>query len=409
MRPGSSGEALTPGRLLHGARLHPGTERRADAGGAGRLPGRSRPLHRLLPPGGRGLCPGALLAAGPGCGRCASQLAGSPYETTYDLAREVTADAATPYEAARRLELYLRATYEYDQDPGEHAYPLPAFLFEDRRGYCQQFSGAMALMLRMIGIPSRVASGFSPGGRDPETRGLPGRGRRRPLLGRGLFHRDRLGPVRADPGRRPRRGPARRQRGRRHGGRADLLHGRDRPGPEPGCERRRPRRGQAAAASRSPSQGGGDSGPGAAADRRGSGGGDRDRAGRGLRASVAAPPPARPRGAQQGELAELAGALAGSTGRCRRAPPCSRPSGGSRDLAGPEASGYAAALRGATLPAPLGVAARDRGAARPSPGAACGERLAASARGACRDLARRPCRPPPLNRTGCPINVLEFG
>ncbi len=97
-----------------------------------------------------------------------SQLAGSPYEASYDLAREVTADAATPYEAARRLELYLRSTYEYDQDPGEHTYPLPAFLFEDRRGYCQQFSGAMALMLRMIGIPSRVASGFSPGGRDPE-------------------------------------------------------------------------------------------------------------------------------------------------------------------------------------------------------------------------------------------------
>ena len=45
---------------------------------------------------------------------------------------------------------------------------MPAFLFEDRRGYCQQFSGAMALMLRMIGIPSRVASGFAPGGRDPQ-------------------------------------------------------------------------------------------------------------------------------------------------------------------------------------------------------------------------------------------------
>jgi transglutaminase-like putative cysteine protease len=97
----------------------------------------------------------------------ASELAGGPYEATYALAREVTADAATPYDAARQLELYLRGTYAYDQDPGEHAYPLPAFLFEDRRGYCQQFSGAMALMLRMMGIPSRVASGFAPGGRDP--------------------------------------------------------------------------------------------------------------------------------------------------------------------------------------------------------------------------------------------------
>jgi transglutaminase-like putative cysteine protease len=97
----------------------------------------------------------------------ASRLAGGPYEQTYALAREVSAGAATPYDAARRLELHLRGNYAYDQDPGEHDYPLPAFLFEDRRGYCQQFSGAMALMLRMIGIPSRVASGFSPGGRDP--------------------------------------------------------------------------------------------------------------------------------------------------------------------------------------------------------------------------------------------------
>ncbi|MEZ5063031.1 MAG: transglutaminase-like domain-containing protein [Solirubrobacterales bacterium] len=41
--------------------------------------------------------------------------------------------------------------------------PLRAFLFQDRIGYCQQFSGAMALMLRMVGIPARVATGFAPG------------------------------------------------------------------------------------------------------------------------------------------------------------------------------------------------------------------------------------------------------
>jgi hypothetical protein len=37
------------------------------------------------------------------------------------------------------------------------------FMFGNRLGYCQQFSGAMALMLRMGGVPARVASGFSPG------------------------------------------------------------------------------------------------------------------------------------------------------------------------------------------------------------------------------------------------------
>ena len=41
--------------------------------------------------------------------------------------------------------------------------PLDAFLFRDKAGYCQQFSGAMALLLRMGGVPARVAAGFTPG------------------------------------------------------------------------------------------------------------------------------------------------------------------------------------------------------------------------------------------------------
>ena len=39
-----------------------------------------------------------------------------------------------------------------------------------RRGYCQQFSGVMALMLRMGGVPARVASGFSPGSYNSERK-----------------------------------------------------------------------------------------------------------------------------------------------------------------------------------------------------------------------------------------------
>jgi transglutaminase-like putative cysteine protease len=56
--------------------------------------------------------------------------------------------------------------FVYDERPPQRDVPLDAFLFEDRAGYCQQFSGAMALMLRMAGVPARVASGFSPGVRD---------------------------------------------------------------------------------------------------------------------------------------------------------------------------------------------------------------------------------------------------
>ena len=86
----------------------------------------------------------------------------------YALTRSVVAGSATPFAAVRRVESYLRSSYDYRQDVPNHAYPLPAFLSEDRAGYCQHFSGAMALMLRMLGIPSRVAAGFSPGDRDPD-------------------------------------------------------------------------------------------------------------------------------------------------------------------------------------------------------------------------------------------------
>ena len=48
--------------------------------------------------------------------------------------------------------------------PPEGVPPLEHFLFEGKAGYCQHFSGAMALLLRMGGVPARVATGFSPGG-----------------------------------------------------------------------------------------------------------------------------------------------------------------------------------------------------------------------------------------------------
>jgi transglutaminase-like putative cysteine protease len=96
------------------------------------------------------------------------EVQGTPYEEMYGLARRLAAGAPTPYDAAQRIELYLRSNFEYKQDVPNRTYPLPAFISQDRAGYCQQFSGAMALMLRMLGIPSRVAAGFAPGGRDPD-------------------------------------------------------------------------------------------------------------------------------------------------------------------------------------------------------------------------------------------------
>ncbi|OLE35865.1 MAG: hypothetical protein AUG48_09520 [Actinobacteria bacterium 13_1_20CM_3_68_9] len=99
-------------------------------------------------------------------------LSHSPYHGMYGLANRLTAGTPTTYEAVHAIESYLRSNYNYNERPPQHRYPLRAFLFKDGRGYCQQFSGTMALMLRMAGIPSRVAAGFSAGTPDRTGNGF---------------------------------------------------------------------------------------------------------------------------------------------------------------------------------------------------------------------------------------------
>jgi transglutaminase-like putative cysteine protease len=91
------------------------------------------------------------------------RMSSSPYADVYQLARAWTAQAKTPYDAVIEIESQLRRGYAYTPDVPNHKYPLQSFLFEDKAGYCQQFAGSMGLMLRMLGIPSRVVSGFAPG------------------------------------------------------------------------------------------------------------------------------------------------------------------------------------------------------------------------------------------------------
>jgi protein-glutamine gamma-glutamyltransferase len=90
----------------------------------------------------------------------------SAYARTYALAQRLLARADTPYEYVRAVQGHLSRGFSYSEAPPVRPLPLDAFLFRDRIGYCQQFSGAMALLLRMGGVPARVASGFSPGTRD---------------------------------------------------------------------------------------------------------------------------------------------------------------------------------------------------------------------------------------------------
>jgi hypothetical protein len=91
----------------------------------------------------------------------------SPYWRSWQLAQRLKRGARTPYEFVRRVDSYLGRGFRYDERPapmGPGEVPLEHFLFKSRAGYCQHFSGAMALLLRMGGVPARVATGFSPGG-----------------------------------------------------------------------------------------------------------------------------------------------------------------------------------------------------------------------------------------------------
>ncbi len=93
----------------------------------------------------------------------------SRYGDMYRLALDWAAGAETTYGRVKAIETNLQEDYTYAERVPTRPVPLNGFLFDDRRGYCQQFSGTMALMLRMLGIPARVAAGFSPGSYNRDT------------------------------------------------------------------------------------------------------------------------------------------------------------------------------------------------------------------------------------------------
>ena len=87
------------------------------------------------------------------------------------LTRQITAGIAAPYGEARAIEMYLRTHFGYTlQLPArEPQHPIAEFLFGRKKGHCEYFASAMAVMLRQIGIPSRVVTGFQSGVYNPFT------------------------------------------------------------------------------------------------------------------------------------------------------------------------------------------------------------------------------------------------
>ena len=81
-----------------------------------------------------------------------------------DLARDIAGNSRVPYVTATRVEQYLRQNYPYTLNAGERPPRRDAvayFLFEARRGYFDFHASAMAVLLRSVGVPARVAVGFA--------------------------------------------------------------------------------------------------------------------------------------------------------------------------------------------------------------------------------------------------------
>ncbi len=108
----------------------------------------------------------------PTTGNAIASIRSSPYWQAYTTAQALARNARTPYAFVERVLRYLSPanSFSYDEYPPLTAYPLATFLFLNKLGYCQQFAGSMALLLRMGGVPARVATGFTTGAYDSNTK-----------------------------------------------------------------------------------------------------------------------------------------------------------------------------------------------------------------------------------------------
>jgi transglutaminase-like putative cysteine protease len=90
-----------------------------------------------------------------------------PFQRLRPLATRVTAGQGTAYGKAVALQQWFTGTghFRYALTPAlpPNASALITFLTKTRRGYCQQFAFAMAVMARLAGIPSRVVVGYTQG------------------------------------------------------------------------------------------------------------------------------------------------------------------------------------------------------------------------------------------------------
>jgi hypothetical protein len=83
-------------------------------------------------------------------------------EQVADLAYRVSQQATTPFERTLAIQQHLLENYRYslEADTTTLSHPLEEFLFTRKTGYCEHYATAMVVMLRTVGIPARLVTGF---------------------------------------------------------------------------------------------------------------------------------------------------------------------------------------------------------------------------------------------------------
>lgn len=97
------------------------------------------------------------------------QLPDSLTDRTSELAHTLATGKASTYDVILAIQAWLGANITYSLDapvPPEGTDAVDHFLFESRQGFCEQIATATAIMLRTLGIPARVATGYVPSERD---------------------------------------------------------------------------------------------------------------------------------------------------------------------------------------------------------------------------------------------------
>jgi transglutaminase-like putative cysteine protease len=86
------------------------------------------------------------------------------FQDLRELAQSVVrkANAATAYDKVRAIERYLKSNHNYTRkiEHTPETEPVYDFLFNTKAGHCELFASSMAVLLRTIGIPARVANGY---------------------------------------------------------------------------------------------------------------------------------------------------------------------------------------------------------------------------------------------------------